>query len=555
MSRTRSSSAASPPSRILLAAASLGGSAASCWPSASAATSLGSTTRPTIARHPQYQITAENIHITPPPPWIRSDIKAEVLRDAGLVGNALGARRLGQRLPQRVRDAFEFHPWVASVERITKRLPSVARHRARLSPADRGGRIGRSRTASRFLPIDEHASPPAGRRFHATSSAATCRGSPASPAGRSWAMRWDDPRVDRRRRSWPRRSPTCGSSCGSWRSSPSLQPQVRGDAQHLRVRDHHQRRHADRLGRRTGQEAGRRRIAVRRKSASGCWNTPPSTASSIRSTARPRSTSAAIWSSRRAPRDARRHRCRSDANEIAVRCDRLRRAGELLRTNAPAYPILTRLTLPGCHSSAAVSARVAAPPNSSSSSSRTTASSGGASTPIRTPPWPILTTVTAILSPIRIRSPIFRLRTSTSLASPLVRWCRTIKLSNSATNESQASQCAENIAFARSLMCQAAANCEAARTHAPTAAALRTRHSPPRRPHRARTGALFGQQLLQRGEQSSTFALPAGVAHQPDPPDLAFERAEPGADLDAEPLEQRLAHGHVIDARRESAPR
>src|SRR3989304_1315470 len=41
---------------------------------------------PTVARHPQFQITAERVHITPPPPWIRADVKAEVLRDASLVG-------------------------------------------------------------------------------------------------------------------------------------------------------------------------------------------------------------------------------------------------------------------------------------------------------------------------------------------------------------------------------------------------------------------------------------------------------------------------------------
>ena len=45
-----------------------------------------------------------------------------------------------------------------------------------------------------------------------------------------------------------------------------------------------------------------------------------------------------------------------------------------------------------------------------------------------------------------------------------------------------------------------------------------------------------------------TFSLPAAVAHQADPPDLAFERAEAGADFDAEALEQRLADRRVVDA-------
>jgi hypothetical protein len=79
---------------------------------------------PTVARHEQYQITVDDIRITPPPPWVRSDIKSEVLRDAGLVGT-LSVLDDWDVLAKRVRDAFELHPWVAAVERITKRLPSA----------------------------------------------------------------------------------------------------------------------------------------------------------------------------------------------------------------------------------------------------------------------------------------------------------------------------------------------------------------------------------------------------------------------------------------------
>jgi len=78
---------------------------------------------PTVAHHPQFQITAENIHITPPPPWIRSDVKDEVLRDGGLVGT-LSVIDDRPRLQQRVRDAFAFHPWVAAVGQIKIDLPA-----------------------------------------------------------------------------------------------------------------------------------------------------------------------------------------------------------------------------------------------------------------------------------------------------------------------------------------------------------------------------------------------------------------------------------------------
>jgi cell division septal protein FtsQ len=78
---------------------------------------------PAIAQHQQYQIAAESIRITPLPPWIHTDIRAEVLRDAGLVGT-LSVLDDSETLQQRVRDAFGFHPWVAVVRQITLALPA-----------------------------------------------------------------------------------------------------------------------------------------------------------------------------------------------------------------------------------------------------------------------------------------------------------------------------------------------------------------------------------------------------------------------------------------------
>jgi hypothetical protein len=110
---------------------------------------------PGIAQHPQYQLVAENINITPPPPWIRSDVKAEVLRDAGLEGT-LSVLDDWPAFTRRIKDAFEFHPWIASVERIERRLPSSldieVRYRrpiAAVESSDEG--------SIAFLPIDEHA--------------------------------------------------------------------------------------------------------------------------------------------------------------------------------------------------------------------------------------------------------------------------------------------------------------------------------------------------------------------------------------------------------------
>jgi hypothetical protein len=78
---------------------------------------------PTIAQEARYQLNVDDVRISPQPPWIRSDVKSEALRDAGLPGT-LSLLDDWDALVERVRQAFEFHPWIASVKRITRRLPS-----------------------------------------------------------------------------------------------------------------------------------------------------------------------------------------------------------------------------------------------------------------------------------------------------------------------------------------------------------------------------------------------------------------------------------------------
>ena len=110
--------------------------------------------KPTISRHPQYVVTAEAIHITPTPPWIRSDVKTQVLRDAGLVGT-VSVLDEWDALARRVKDAFEFHPWVASVERIRKSLPAALdielKYRRPIAAVESSDSNGVT-----YLPVDEH---------------------------------------------------------------------------------------------------------------------------------------------------------------------------------------------------------------------------------------------------------------------------------------------------------------------------------------------------------------------------------------------------------------
>jgi hypothetical protein len=149
-------------------------------------------TAPAIAGRPQYVITADHIHVTPPPPWIRSDVKTEALREIGLE-QPLSVLDDWPLLAKRIEDAFEFHPWVASVERITKRLPSsltveltYRRPIAAVESSDTDGVT--------FIPIDEDAI----RLPEADFTDAQRRQMPriSGVTGRPLVGdRWDDPRV------------------------------------------------------------------------------------------------------------------------------------------------------------------------------------------------------------------------------------------------------------------------------------------------------------------------------------------------------------------------
>ena len=63
-----------------------------------------------VAQAEPYVLTPDRIEITPPPDWIRADIKAEILRDGSLDRNA---SLLDGQLAQRIHTAAMLHPWVA----------------------------------------------------------------------------------------------------------------------------------------------------------------------------------------------------------------------------------------------------------------------------------------------------------------------------------------------------------------------------------------------------------------------------------------------------------
>lgn len=76
---------------------------------------------PSVSQHDRYLLSADSVTISSVPEWISSDVRSQVIRNAGL------DRRLSVLDPAFatiVEDAFVLHPWVASVDRITKGYPA-----------------------------------------------------------------------------------------------------------------------------------------------------------------------------------------------------------------------------------------------------------------------------------------------------------------------------------------------------------------------------------------------------------------------------------------------
>lgn len=73
-----------------------------------------------LATDPRYQVTAEQIVVTPQPAWIHADVKAEVIRDSSLSQLSLTDPKCAERVGQ----AFAMHSWIERVVRVEKQYPS-----------------------------------------------------------------------------------------------------------------------------------------------------------------------------------------------------------------------------------------------------------------------------------------------------------------------------------------------------------------------------------------------------------------------------------------------
>ncbi|MDZ4656717.1 MAG: hypothetical protein SH868_03965 [Bythopirellula sp.] len=76
---------------------------------------------PAVIHREPYLLSAERITMTPQPEWITTDIRGEVIRNAGL-DQRLSI--LDDGFMGVVQDGFVLHPWINSVEKITKQFPA-----------------------------------------------------------------------------------------------------------------------------------------------------------------------------------------------------------------------------------------------------------------------------------------------------------------------------------------------------------------------------------------------------------------------------------------------
>ena len=137
----------------------------------------------------QYRVTIDRVCITPPPAWVRSDVRDDVFR-YGNLNPPLSI--MDADLTERVSTAFSLHPWVSGVVQVEKSHPArvdvklawrkpvcmVLQPSGRLLPVDVTGVV---------LPVDDF-SPTESQRYPHVVGVETV---PVGPAG----TRWGDVRV------------------------------------------------------------------------------------------------------------------------------------------------------------------------------------------------------------------------------------------------------------------------------------------------------------------------------------------------------------------------
>ena len=138
---------------------------------------------PRILGSSEYRVGPEQVEITPLPPWIHSDIRAEVFRSPTLDGPL---SILDADLAERFYKAFTQCAWVAKVVSVTKRHPALVKVELTYRKP-----VGMVEVRGGVLPVDSEGvllpqgdfSPIEATRYPRLVGAER---EPAGPPGRSW---------------------------------------------------------------------------------------------------------------------------------------------------------------------------------------------------------------------------------------------------------------------------------------------------------------------------------------------------------------------------------
>lgn len=143
---------------------------------------------PDISNRPEYQLRAEDIHVTDMPQWVSTDLVQQVAAQARL---APSRSVLDEQLITELADAFRQHPWVEKVVKVSKSIPA----RVDVELIYRRP-VAMVEISTGLLPVDAHGvllpptafTPESAQRYPQITQAKT---PPQGGVGRSWG----DPQV------------------------------------------------------------------------------------------------------------------------------------------------------------------------------------------------------------------------------------------------------------------------------------------------------------------------------------------------------------------------
>jgi len=150
---------------------------------------LWATVRKHVQSQPEYLVSSSELEITPRPAWIHADVRAEVIRDAGLPPKI---SILDEGLFRRLSQAFALHPWVESVKGVRTSYPAHIEidlvYRRPVAMVEVYGGLLPIDSQAVLLPTEDF-SPQEAQHYPRISGVAT---SPLGPMGTSWG----DPAVE-----------------------------------------------------------------------------------------------------------------------------------------------------------------------------------------------------------------------------------------------------------------------------------------------------------------------------------------------------------------------